>query len=342
MKTFFRLYNGGKSDLESTVFDLINGDLETKQTKGLAFIFKMYPNLFFEFVRILDVSGKYKKLKLDATALDVSAERFTRSGKRIDILVKVDIADKPCLAMIIEAKSVRLGVNAVSVFKQALGYLEPSELPDLVGYVKIPVVLTKYKTVAGNGVFSVSWNDLIELIERSADRKSGNIADQFYKFIVGVDREMNYYEREVLSIPAGISIDMVEKYFIYECPDLPAYNYKKPIFMTFRRSGGGEMNKLYKVADIVVLNPSVESDLLRLFDSDLDDSVKKRLSDFIGAMRYDALDHDKKFYILSESDVIDLPNKPRPPRNNAKFTYYRLADILSKTEVLPASKQDEG
>lgn len=40
MKTMMRLYQEGRTDYQSTFFDLINGDTETKQTKGLAYLFQ--------------------------------------------------------------------------------------------------------------------------------------------------------------------------------------------------------------------------------------------------------------------------------------------------------------
>ncbi len=45
-KTNFRLYSDDrKSKLRSTVFDLISGNKETKQTKGLAYAFSLHPDL---------------------------------------------------------------------------------------------------------------------------------------------------------------------------------------------------------------------------------------------------------------------------------------------------------
>jgi len=39
MKTYFRLYNSeDKTKIESSLFDLISGDKETKQKKGLAYV----------------------------------------------------------------------------------------------------------------------------------------------------------------------------------------------------------------------------------------------------------------------------------------------------------------
>ncbi len=336
MKTVFRLYDKNKTKLKSTIFDLINGDLETKQTKGLAFIFKEYPGLILNLIKKIEIK-KINNLR-DISLIEVSAEKITNSNNRIDILIKIDVDNKPFIALIIEAKSIKTGINPSDVVTQMLGYLKDGELPELNGYMPIPIILTKYKAILRDEIVSISWNEIIEIIESSKERFQGNILDQYYDFITGVDKDMKYYEEEVLSIPAGDTIKLVEEFLVYECPDTSNYNYKKPIYITFRKYGGGEMSELYKIDEIIILNPSVESDIDRIKDFDLDDKSKERLKKYIKKFGYNESDHEKRFYILSDDEIIPLPNKPRPKRNNAKFTYYRLSDILKKEEVLPASQ----
>jgi len=341
MKQVFRLYDKNKTKLKASIFDLINGDFETKQTKGLAYIFKEYPDLILNLIKNSEVK-KYTSLKSfrNVSLIEVSAEKITSHNNRIDILIKLDMNNKPYMALVIEAKSIKAGINPNNVVSQALGYLSNEELPDLVNYTKIPIILTKYKTILGSdGVVSISWNDIIGTIESSKERISGNLLDQYYDFITGVDGDMKYYEREVLSIPAGKTIELVEKHLVYECPNTKYYQYKKPIFLAFRKSGGGEMSQLYKIEEIIVLNPTVESEIEVIKDSDLDSQIKNRLLKFIKNNGYDdELDHEKRFYILSDDEIIDLPNNPKPKINNSKFTYYRLSDMLTKTVVSPASK----
>ena len=91
----------------------------------------------------------------------------------------------------------------------------------------------------------------------------------YYSFLIGVSKEMNYYEKEVLSIPAGKSIDFVKKHLIYECPNTTLYNYKKSIFICFRESGGGQMDMLYKLDEIVIFDRADEDSADRLYDLDL-------------------------------------------------------------------------
>ena len=50
MKGDFRLYKNEHSNSKSLIFDLINGDTETKQTKGLAYIFSINLECLIKFL----------------------------------------------------------------------------------------------------------------------------------------------------------------------------------------------------------------------------------------------------------------------------------------------------
>lgn len=80
----------------------------------------------------------------------------------------------------------------------------------------------------------------------------------------------------------------------------------------------------------------------RINDLDLSESVKKRIFGYIKEANFQNEKKDeiknKKFYILSTEQVIDLKHKPHPKKNNAKYSYYTLSDILTKEEVMPESQ----
>ncbi|NDY73082.1 hypothetical protein DO021_15475 [Desulfobacter hydrogenophilus] len=347
MKKIFRLYENGKAKFESSVFDMITGEKETKQTKGLAYLLKEYPSLIRDILKLNKIRNhscfSKKRLKLrwkEINSIEVLAEKITKSGNRVDIIIKINEKSAPLLAIIIEAKSIKSNIKYSAVIPQIEKYLEMGEISDLEGYSKIPIILTKFKSMLGSDdIISLTWQDIIDIISKSNERNKNNLIGQYYQFITGVNNKMHYYEKEVLSIPAGKTFDLVEKYKIYECPNNSSYNYKKTIFITFRNTGGGVMKKLYKIEDIIVFNPAEKSDLDRVMDSMTEEQTKKeRLQDFIKECKYEHPGEEKKFYILSADEIIDLQNKPKPKRNNAKFTYYRLFDILTKSIVEPASK----
>lgn len=346
MKTHFRLYTDTKTDFQSSIFDLISGEKETKQTKGLAYVFTQYESFLFSFLDFKPVKDGLKiclksSIKFEEiTSIEVSAERFTTDRKRADIVIKIDSKKKPLIAIIIEAKSVKTNVNQQLLSSQILNYLDDRQFPELISYQKIGIVLTKYNQSIPN-IVNISWENIVQLLFDFCKKLSANeIISQYLNFITQIDKAMKYYEREVLSIPAGKSLTMVQQYNIYVCPDTKNYNYKRPLFVTFRQANGGVMNKLYKIEDIIILNPTNQNEVQALQNSTYPDNIKTRISSYLAAANYNSpIDYDERFYILSETDSIDLNQNPKPQRNNAKFTYYTLKEILTKQIVIPESQQ---
>jgi len=348
MKKFFRLYTDNQTEYNSSIFDLINGDKETKQTKGLAYVFSQYTDFLFSFLEyppiseILDKKLGIELNKKTITSIEVSAERISTDKKRADIVVKIDANKQPLVAVIIEAKSIKVNVNQQSLSAQIKGYLGENQFPDLIHYPKIGVALTKYNQNIPE-IANVSWENLIQLLLKFCKKKKpDDIINQYLKFLTEIDKTMKFYEKEVLSLPAGQSLDLVEKYNIYACPNSKSYNYKKPIFVGFRKTGGGIMERLYKIEDIIILNPIIESELETFKNSTYSDEIKDRILKYVEAEKckgqLDSVD-EKRFYVLSNTEIIELTNRPKPKRNNVKFTYYTLSEVLSKEIITPASQQ---
>ena len=145
---------------------------------------------------------------------------------------------------------------------------------------------------------------------------------------------MKFYEREVFSIPTvDWSNEALNKHFVYECPNSRKYLIsQKPLYLTFRKSGGGEMEKLYKIEEIIILTFSEE---LKTFleDESYSQPTRRKVENYVEFMKSKGLwdkglpDDEKQVFILSER-TISLPHNPKPKRNNSFRAYYRLADLL--------------
>lgn len=85
MKTMLRLYHEGNTDYHSTFFDLLHGDTETKQTKGLSYLFSRYPNLIQLFLKEVTrlTSNKYTEFKQGFDFVQVDAEMLSAGVKKI-------------------------------------------------------------------------------------------------------------------------------------------------------------------------------------------------------------------------------------------------------------------
>lgn len=60
-QTTFQLYQGEHGKLKSTFFDLIDGNLETKQTKGLAYLFSLSPAFLKRFLKVDKTKSRLKE-----------------------------------------------------------------------------------------------------------------------------------------------------------------------------------------------------------------------------------------------------------------------------------------
>jgi hypothetical protein len=173
LKKAFYLYNDEKRHYKATVFDLMSGSREPKQTKGLAYVFYANRQFLFDFLNLdLMKEAVYQKTgkKLspkNVTDITVNAEKYTEGGQRADIVISLKDKRAPLLALIIEAKGIdKGGVNTGALAQQIKSeYLEDSRFPDLGAYPKLGVVLTKY-TQHIDGVVSVTWDQIIDLLHR--------------------------------------------------------------------------------------------------------------------------------------------------------------------------------
>ena len=146
---------------------------------------------------------------------------------------------------------------------------------------------------------------------------------------------MHFYEKEVLSVAAGSTMELIEKFNIHSCPNKRGYFFKPSLFITFRNAGGGEMRKLYGVDEVLILNPNDESQLQILSESGSAYAPKliqyieerKAVFNFNKAKEY-------RFYLLSPSNQISLSHGPKPLRNNTGGWYYRLSELLSGKQIV--------
>lgn len=345
----FRVYQNHDSKLKSTFYDLIDGDNETKQTKAMAFLLNTYPILVQEIVSIPKINQMIRKtLKNDyinflhSDYIQVDAEMMAVGTTKIrrDITLTFFKEKIKILIIVIEAKSIKL-CNSVDIEKQLKGYLDLSNFPNDKNIQKFGISLTKYNQIfyENSSFVSITWVDIIDILHKLLKNKnfmdSNNLLEDYYKFITGVDKNMKYFEKEVLSVPAGDTFEIIEKYNIHACPNTQSYNYKSSLFITFRKKKGGEMKKIYGIGDVIILNPNDISQLESIKELDL--KYIDRLLNYIEE-RKQGLGFRKaeeyRFYILSESNRITLTHCPKPPSNNPGGWYYKLSEVLSGKEYI--------
>jgi len=123
---------------------------------------------------------------------------------------------------------------------------------------------------------------------------------------------MNYYEEEVLIIPANKSGKLAEdpNCGIYECPANSKGQYRtraetRSLYVAFRQNG--KINHLYKIQDIVALCLGDTSAIDSLDNTQKYPNIKKRLNYYIQNSPSVDLTNTKYVFILDLNNTIELP-----------------------------------
>ena len=144
---------------------------------------------------------------------------------------------------------------------------------------------------------------------------------------------MKYYDIEVLSIPAGGTIDEVTKLGIYECPsEIAPYKSRgehKPLFIAFRREKG-RVETLYKLSELIstpLAGAGYES-----AKEQLDKNLVDRIDGYKKLVNYNGNDDTTKWVFFLDLDrSIPLPNPVEYKRNNSFVETSRpLKDYFAK------------
>lgn len=320
----FRKYD----KINCTIFDLIGGDLEPKQTMALGYLFSKSRSALNAFLKLIGV-----KVTFDKCIVDCEPRRNEEDNNdRIDILLHLYQDEHPVKAIIIEAKSVKAKTSEVAANNQVQKYVSFPQLKDFSNIET--VTLTQDVKTLVEGSTSITWLELVNELSRVQGEEP--IIKDFINYILNIKgNNMKHYEEEIVSIPAGNSYEAVVSSGIYECP--VDYNTpKKALFMTFREKDGGAMRTLYKLLDVLELDLDDEASIEKV-DKQL--NLKDRLD------RYKSIGTPskgvKKVYVLDVDNAITLPIPVTPMENNTSKIYYKLGDFIGKCNTNKGDNKDD-
>lgn len=320
----FRKYD----KINCTIFDLIGGDLEPKQTMALGYLFSKSRSALNAFLKLIGV-----KVTFDKCIVDCEPRRNEEDNNdRIDILLRLYQDEHPVKAIIIEAKSVKAKTSEVAANNQVQKYVSFPQLKDFSNIET--VTLTQDVKTLVEGSTSITWLELVNELSRFQGEEP--IIKDFINYILNIKgNNMKHYEEEIVSIPAGNSYEAVVSSGIYECP--VDYNTpKKALFMTFREKDGGAMRTLYKLLDVLELDLDDEASIEKV-DKQL--NLKDRLD------RYKSIGTPskgvKKVYVLDVDNAITLPIPVTPMENNTSKIYYKLGDFIGKCNTNKGDNKDD-
>ena len=260
----FRLYN----KLNCTLFDLI-GEKEPDQTKGLGYLLSISPKAMELFMLLLFPNEKSEVKKMLKMRWVVDCEMIQRLKKhqsiRADIVIRFYDNYTPYKAIVVEAKSVKGYINNRNASVQVTAYR--SLLRQLQQYADQQITLVTLTTAIcldsnHPQIKTITWQNLRSIFaECKSDKKTSihekQLISEYTRYINQILGTMNYYDEEVLTIPAGNTIDFVRNpdCAIYECPIRGRYKSRgerHPLYVAFRERGHhGRITDLYKIQDIL-------------------------------------------------------------------------------------------
>ena len=295
---------------------------------------------FIEIKSIKDKIGVIDLTSLDRLIVNCELISHTESKFRADIVLRFYKSGRPYKALLIEAKSINKRTSAESAEKQLQDYGSKDAFKELFefGDNQYSITLTKMpKYEKKDFAISVTWSDIIEAFY--SVKSQDELLSDYFKFITNINGAMKFFEQEVYSIPTvEWSKNAIDKYSVYECPNSGRYLIKqKPLYLTFRKSGGGEMDKLFKVEDIIIINFKEDFETFTN-DERYDNRFRERVAKYAEYMLKEEIwlelpSDDKQVFILSDNP-IELKNKPKPKNGNNSFrAYYELADLINNETV---------
>ena len=305
----------------NNLFDLI-GKTEPEQTKAFGYVlarseFAMKSFLELVYTKIPKSSWMSAVKDLMKENYCVDCELMLESDKgskyRADIVVRFPQSQ---YAIIVEAKSMKIKASSKAAVFQGESYANKLGIK-----YKTVVALTNNQE-SGNCVL---WSEIVDMFDeiiRNNKNKNIYLERDFLNYLLKIEGLMNYYDIEVLSIPAKNSMKGVELVGIYECPSEEPY-YKsrgehKPLFIAFRGLHGS-VKKLYKVEKILNI-PMAGADYDALKNSAIGTDEEKifiRIEEYKKVVSYKITDTKLRWvFILDNSRSIDLPNEIRYKRNN--------------------------
>lgn len=338
----YRAYSTDKEEKEiqyDSVFGLL-GSTEPAQTKGLGYLLARSPITMEAFLRLLGKDKKNINYLLSERYI-VDCEYRLNKHCRADIIVSFPNSENK-ETILIEAKSISKNINDEVTEPQIEDYLNADFFE---GKNVTVVTLTANTTLCGSSenIINIRWSDIVDMLYDILNKNKNNsdaelcLIEDYFNYLSKIQKFMNYYDIDVLSIPAGQTIEIVKKTSIYECPST-GKGYKSrgehhPLYMAFRGTQG-RIEKLYKIEDVIVLDPNNETDVEK-------SGGKNKIEEYKEARKTlpkeedRILEGEKYFFFINKEESITLPYPIIYEANNSYVeTNRKLYEYFAKpTEI---------
>lgn len=149
------------------------------------------------------------------------------------------------------------------------------------------------------------------------------------------------YEKEVISIPASGTIDLIYKYKIHAHPDKSrGYSYKNAVYYTFRETNG-IMKVLYTLEQCIILNPKKDYSIV-LDNMNITEDIKKRIINYIEERkRIYGFDYDGNYKIYILNGAIKLKSPKKFSKSLRNHTYSKIEYFFYNDNIINTIKNED-
>ena len=305
----YRLY--GKPDCN--LFNLI-GDKEPDQTKGLGLVLsesKDAMKAFLDLIRTTFPQGLTPH-KLMQCKWIVDCELIqplsNSNSYRADIVIRFHDNHQPFYAVVIEAKSVNIDPDPHAAQQQLHSYVNIFTPLKSFGSNISEVVLTntKMNSALPSSIF-ITWGEVIDALEKVQHETTVN---KYLKYLTKINGNMKHYTHEVMSIPTGVTYNLIAKNLIYICPTggkhYNARSKEKPLFIACRQREG-KIKELFKIKDIIRLDLAanngsfVNQDMCLFFSQDYPElNLENKINEWCSASCFNGFKDGSYFVFILE------------------------------------------
>ncbi len=327
----FNAYRRNADKPGKSIFDLLGvGDQETRQTQALAYTLARCPSLLEDIFRCTQIRDWIKRQKLSlprkVQSIRIDSELTHSAGQeRADIICRLNRNHEQSVTLVVEAK--RIGGRTPSPDQIAAQLRKYCVFPELTARKPnlIPVAIT-HDRLASDEFVSITWREIANWsFEVRPDAVGSDLALDFFNYITRDNRMLNFYEVEVLSVPAGNTYEFTERHHIHAHPD--RFPYKRPLRIAFRQSGS-RMDAIRKIEDIILLDPFDNENGTNLRRTNMKPEIVNRLLGYIDERMTNSSFSNEiyRFYILDAERQIRLPHGPKYVAQNHQ--YFSLETLL--------------
>ena len=215
------------------------------------------------------------------------------------------------------------------------GYYGPSSVSDnifnqLQRLAEVAVIVKECQTVVAEAATPQNLRQLTADLHRL--EQAFHFGASFFKdharFCAHLADELSRQFLVALSVPAGLSYELILKHRIYSCPE--SYQYQALRLIT-PRTAEGIMEKIFTIRRVHKADPA-HLDQARLPEDD-----RSRIAAYIPDARAAGIlnaDGDFRFYLLDADPAFELSHCPRPPERLDGVHYFSVEQLTGGTQVV--------